>query len=442
MTRTISKEFQAWLDSQMRKRNEVQEHQTLTVEKGVKSLRYLYSIGTKFNTRKGPKAIVSIFTNLPVTHKDTKLLRDVYESLGLTKSTSGEFPVPDNLEQYEYYKYCTFNEDCTAFTVESWDHEFFLDEREYDMYVKAYNEYYNKYYIGSEQERMDKQQEMDAEMAYLRDNIHLPDGAYFIESGRRNHILLNVDTFEAYVVLRAFEIYDQWNNASWKQFTFSINKTFSYTLGTGDIEKEKEHLEKNFFSVMDNIDGGDALYYFEKEVFQCTHEPDLIEYIEYSIEKMREKINALIKERDIQLDTVLAKLNGYHDLPDDCYFSREDNSISNEPMFMLHRGSYRSSVHLLLSGAYFDFDSILKEGEKVFHFVMQNDFRYVLKSDDLEEKLEYLRNNIFNVLDEVDKPMVLDFLKERMMDDLWWYSDQDKSLILNYFKEREAHLAA
>lgn len=217
-----SSEWEKWY---VRSRTEAQEHQALTVQKGVKILTYLYLSGIKFNLRKGPKEIAANFTNLPVTREETKLLVDSFESLGLTKHKSGEFPAPEDLPQYEHYKYCDFDESGTKFTVPQLERLFF-NSQEYVMYEKAYDEYQTKYYFGSHQEYVDQQKELDEEMEYLHRNIWLPEGCVFKKSSTWSHILLEVYTAEAYEELRYDSIYEQWHNASWGQFTFAVKEMF------------------------------------------------------------------------------------------------------------------------------------------------------------------------------------------------------------------------
>lgn len=200
---------------------EIENAQTLTVDKGIKILQYLYVIGVKFNLRKGLKAIASYFTNGAVSREDTQKFNVFFESTVFTKHRSGEYPIPENLEEYEYLKYAVFNKDFTAFKPIK-DHGYTLSRD--PLYKKAEEVYQEKHYYGSAEYHADQQAIVDAliyEVDYLTMYVDLPEGCYFKGHGK-NHVTMYYDSPEAYDELH----YGAEFNKHGTQFTTDINGSY------------------------------------------------------------------------------------------------------------------------------------------------------------------------------------------------------------------------
>jgi hypothetical protein len=131
------------------------EHEELMIIPPVKALRYLHATGVKFTQRMGLRKIGESLTGSAVSREGTKALSVFFESVNLTKHNDGKYPVPKDLEQYDYLKLVKFNENYTEFTVPEMSEDGFSSVRELELYKKAKTQYMEKYYIDPWQKKLD-----------------------------------------------------------------------------------------------------------------------------------------------------------------------------------------------------------------------------------------------------------------------------------------------
>ena len=116
------------------------------------NIKFLYTIGTiSFSDRLGIKNIWRCFTNHPISKKDIRDLKLVFDELNLTPYKSGEFPIPPNLDEYKCLKYVKYSKDFTSFEVVELDEHTILNKVETILYQEA-QELYKQYCINETKE--------------------------------------------------------------------------------------------------------------------------------------------------------------------------------------------------------------------------------------------------------------------------------------------------
>ena len=68
----------------------------------VQKLKYLYNMRVPFDTRMGLKKIYYSIERDPISKEITQAMKEFFEAHNLYPHASGEYPIPENLEQYQY----------------------------------------------------------------------------------------------------------------------------------------------------------------------------------------------------------------------------------------------------------------------------------------------------------------------------------------------------
>lgn len=177
----------------------------------VQALSYLYNMRVPFDSRVGLRNIYYTLERHPSSKEILQDMKDFYASIGMTAHASGEFPVPENLEQYQDLEMVDFSKDCCSFKPKVVE---LRNSKEFELYDKAVVRYKKSHYKGSREEAEDLRQarhlEQQRELEVIEDVesemnwIQGDPGYYVIPKGcrlvnKKTYIALELTTFEGYV---------------------------------------------------------------------------------------------------------------------------------------------------------------------------------------------------------------------------------------------------
>lgn len=107
------------------------------------ALRYLYNMRVPFDTRLGVKAIHGKLERHPINGEIIKSLKDFFDSVGMTPHGSGQYPVPEDLEQYQYLEFVNFSRDYCSFTPKYMQNLNSVDRKLYATAVSMYERHHD-----------------------------------------------------------------------------------------------------------------------------------------------------------------------------------------------------------------------------------------------------------------------------------------------------------
>jgi tetratricopeptide (TPR) repeat protein len=228
----------------------------------IQVLLYLYNTRVPFDSRVGLKNIYYTLERHPSSKEILQDMKDFYASIGMTAHASGEFPVPENLAQYQDLEMVDFSEDCFSFKPKVIE---LRNSKESELYDKAVERYKKSHYIGSEEEADDLRQaehleaqrqlevieNVKSEMKWIQlspDHYVIPEGCRLVN--RTSYIALELITFEGYINALHCCAYDMFDDQVAK-FGVQYRVEHAY-LGNWDFKREDsynqaiEELKKRF----------------------------------------------------------------------------------------------------------------------------------------------------------------------------------------------------
>jgi hypothetical protein len=228
----------------------------------VQVLLYLYNMRVPFDSRVGLKNIYYSLERHPISKEILQDMKDFYASEGMSGHASGEFPVPENLAQYQDLEMVDFSEDCCSFKPKVIE---LRNSKESELFVKAVERYKKSHYIGSKEEaedlrqawHLEKQREFEvienvkSEMEWVLGD----PGYYVIPEGCRlvnktTYVALELTTLEGYINALHCCAYDMFDDQVVK-FGVQYRVEHAY-LGNWDFKREDsydqaiEELKKRF----------------------------------------------------------------------------------------------------------------------------------------------------------------------------------------------------
>jgi len=154
---------------------------------GAQVIIYLYSLRTPFDARKGLKHIHASLERKPFTQALSKQLKAAFEYIEITPHSSGEYSVPEHIERFKYLEHAEFHISLTQFNVPKKKKSDFSNERDYNQYLIARDEFMRLYYVGSQEEAEDKSAEKEAKAKKYQDAIQAAkDELKFLSQGYVN----------------------------------------------------------------------------------------------------------------------------------------------------------------------------------------------------------------------------------------------------------------
>ncbi|MDO9304708.1 MAG: hypothetical protein Q7T77_05225 [Sulfuricurvum sp.] len=217
----------------------------------VQVLLYLYNMRVAFDTRAGLKNIYYSLERHPISKEILQDMKDFYASEGMSGHASGEFPVPENLAQYQDLEMVDFSEDCCSFKPKVIE---LRNSKESELFVKAVERYKKSHYIGSKEEAEDLREaehlerkrqlwlieEVKSEMKYLNDDLDyysIPKCSRLVN--KVTYIALELITFQGYIEALNGSTYDTFDN---KVAKFGVEYRVEHAyLCNWDFEREDSY---------------------------------------------------------------------------------------------------------------------------------------------------------------------------------------------------------
>ena len=206
----------------------------------IQKLSYLYNMRIPFDRRMGLKKMYYSLERDPMEKVISQAMKDFFEMHNMRPHASGEYPVPENLEQYQYLEQTDISEDCCSFKPK--DASEFGNAIEADLHKKAVEVYKKTHYIGSEEEaadsareravqyeqQMQRIQNIKDELEYLENeaDVELPDDCRFINQ-KNVCIDLVIGSYDSFIATLENGMYDRFDNKKSKYgVLYRINKDF------------------------------------------------------------------------------------------------------------------------------------------------------------------------------------------------------------------------
>jgi len=295
----------------------------------VQALLYLYNMRIAFDTRAGLKNIYYSLERHPISKEILQNMKDFYASIGMSGHASGEFPVPENLAQYQDLELVDFSEDCCSFKPKVIK---LRNSKESELYDKAIERYKKSHYIGSEEEaenlrkaRHLKQQrelelieEVKSEMKWIQNDpgfYVIPEGCQLVN--KITYIALELQTLEGYINALNCCAYDMFDGQVAK-FGVKYHVNHAY-LCNWDFKREDSYDQaieelKNRFAIIEkngeNLREGTMQKLKESTVDRAKHlissyiKPKITRKVEVALLQMVEDFFAT---QGIEVQTIVVK---------------------------------------------------------------------------------------------------------------------------------------
>lgn len=233
----------------------------------VQVLLYLYYMRVPFDTRMGLKKAYCSIERAPMTKEINQAMKEFFETFNMRPHASGEFPVPENMEQYQYLEQTDISEDCCSFKPK--DVSEFRNTIEAGLHKKAVEVYKKTHYIGSEEEAADLEklslaryeqrkwdiQKVKNEIEYLSRNLELdvPEGCEIVD--KETYVALQLNSYDGYIAALENGLYDMFDNKTvkhWVEYKIDTNYYVYWDDDREDSYTQAVESLKDRFQIIDN----------------------------------------------------------------------------------------------------------------------------------------------------------------------------------------------
>ena len=234
----------------------------------VQVLSYLYNMRIPFDTRMGLKKIYYTMERDPISKEINQVMKELYVSLNMKPHASGEYPVPNAMEKYNYLLYTDISEDGYSFRPKKIISEF-ANLNEANLHREAVEIYFNHHYRGSEEEiadleykdsliekrRMSKIAAVESEMEYISENLELDIPIDCKIVNKKTYITLQINSFEAYIAVLENGLYDMFDDQTVKygvEYKIDLNYYKYWDDNRDDNYAQAIDLLRHRFKIIDN----------------------------------------------------------------------------------------------------------------------------------------------------------------------------------------------